>query len=94
MVKVHWEGDVGEYFATALCITAMNRIDLLADITMALASMRIVMHSINVHEETDGRIRVFLTIDVHDTNHLESVVQKLRRINGTLDISRNKGDKR
>jgi len=94
LVKVHWEGDVGEYFATALCITAMNRIDLLADITMALASMRIVMHSINVHEETDGRIRVFLTIDVHDINHLESVVQKLKRINGTLDISRNKGDKR
>jgi GTP pyrophosphokinase len=94
LVKVHWDGDVGEYFATSICITAMNRIDLLADITTALAGMRIVMHSINVHEESDGRIQVFLTIDVHDINHLEGIIQKLKRISSTLDITRNKGDSR
>lgn len=92
LVKVYWDGDVGEYFATEICITAMNRIDLLADVTTSLAGMRIVMHSINVHEESDGRIQVFLSIDVHDINHLEGIIQKLKRIPGTLDITRRKGD--
>ena len=92
LVNVHWDGDIGEYFATEICITAMNRIDLLADITTALAGMRIVMHSINLHEENDGRIQVFLSIDVHDINHLDGIIQKLKRIAGTLDISRRKGD--
>lgn len=94
LVSVHWEGDVGEYFATPICITAMNRIDLLADITLALAGMRIVMHSINVHEENDGRIQVFISIDVHDINHLEGVIQKLKRIHGTLAITRGNGDRK
>ena len=88
LVKVSWDGSPSEYFATTICIVAISRIDLVADITMALASMRIVMHSMNTHNLNDGCIQVFLTIDVMDIAHLDTVIKHLKKISNVMDITR------
>lgn len=93
LVHVHWDGEAGEYFPTVLCITAISRIDLIADITAALAGMRIVMHSINIHDIPDGRTQIFVSVDVHDLEHLKAITSKLTRITNVLDISRSIGEK-
>jgi len=88
LIRVSWDGAPSEYFATTICITALSRIDLVADITMVLASMRIVMHSINTHELSDGCIEVYLNIDVMDIAHLDTVMKRLNKITNVMTVER------
>ena len=88
MVDVHWEGDPGEYFVSTLCLVANNRFDLVLDITTVLAGMRIVTHSINTRDSGDGRTNVYVSIDVHSIDHLDTIAKKLRKINGVNDVYR------
>ena len=88
LIRVHWDGAPSEYFATTICITALSRIDLVADITMVLASMRIVMHSINTHELSDGCMEVYLNIDVMDIAHLDTVMKRINKITNVMTVER------
>jgi GTP pyrophosphokinase len=88
IIRVHWDGTPSDYFATTVRVTALQRIDLIADITMALASMRIVMHSISTHDLGDGRIDVFLNIDVLDLAHLDTVMKRINKINSVTTVER------
>lgn len=88
MVNVHWEGDPGEYFVSTLCLVANNRFDLVLDITTVLAGMRIVTHAINTRDSGDGRTNVYVSIDVHSIDHLDTIAKKLRKINGVNDVYR------
>lgn len=88
LIRVHWDGTPSDYFATTICITAISRIDLVADITMVLASMRIVMHSINTRELKDGCIEIFLNIDVLDLTHLDTVMKRIAKISNVMTVER------
>lgn len=88
MVNVYWEGDPGEYFVSTLGIVANSRFDLVLDITTVLAGMRIVTHAINTRDLGDGRTGVYVTIDVHSLDHLDTIAKKLRKINGVNDVYR------
>ena len=88
LVRVHWDGTPSDYFATTVCVTALQRIDLIADITLVLASMRIVMHSVNTHELGDGRIEVFLNIDVLDLTHLDAIMNRISKIRNVVSVER------
>ena len=88
IVRVHWDGTPSDYFAATVCVTALQRIDLIADITLVLASMRIVMHSVNTHELGDGRIEIFLNIDVLDLTHLDAVMNRINKIRNVINVER------
>ena len=88
LVRVHWDGTPSDYFATTVCVTALQRIDLIADITLVLASMRIVMHSVNTHELGDGRVEVFLNIDVLDLTHLDAIMNRINKIRNVVSVER------
>ena len=88
LVSVHWEGYDNGYFATSLVIFAFSRIDLMADITSALAAMRIALHSMSSKEMNDGCSEVYITIDVHGLDHLRSVCSRLEKIRSVFKIER------
>ena len=88
LVSVHWEGYDNGYFATSLVISAFSRIDLMADITSALAAMRIALHSMSSKEMNDGCSEVYITIDVHGLDHLRSVCSRLEKIRSVFKIER------
>ena len=88
LVSVHWEGYDNGYFATSLVISAFSRIDLMADITSALAAMRIALHSMSSKEMNDGCSEVYVTIDVHGLDHLRSVCSRLEKIRSVFKIER------
>lgn len=88
LVKVHWEDYDNGYFATSIVVTAISRIDLIADISAALASMRVVLHSMATKETGDGCMQAFLTIDVHGLDHLRSIIAKLSKIRNVMKVER------
>ena len=91
IVRVHWEGSTNGYFASSLIITAIQRIDLVADITTLLASMRVVMHSMTTKDLGDGFVQVYITIDVHGLEHLKTIAEKIRKISNVVNVKRSAG---
>ncbi len=88
LVGVHWEGYDNGYFAASLVISAFSRIDLMADITSALATMRIALHSMSSRDMNDGCSEVYITIDVHGLDHLRSVCARLEKIESVFKVER------
>ena len=88
LVKVHWEDAENEYFNTTLTIDALNRIDLLADISSALANMHIMTRGLSMQQIPNGDVRVVLSIEVHSLSHLEIVAKRLRKLKDVLRVER------
>ena len=88
IVSVHWEGYSNDYFAATLVITAIERIDLMADISTALASMRVAMHSMNYKPLKDGCAEVYIIIEVHTLEHLDMVAKRLGKIPDVMSVKR------
>ncbi len=88
LVKVHWEDAENEYFNTTLTVDALNRIDLLADISSALAQMHIMTRGLSMQQIPNGDVRVVLNIEVHSLSHLEIVAKRLRKLKDVLKVER------
>ena len=87
-IKAYWDGEVKEEFKATLTIATMNRIGLLMDITTQLASMKVDIHAVNTKTNKDGRAAISLVISVNGAEHLKSVMTKLSKVNGVLDVER------
>ncbi len=88
LVKVHWEDAENEYFNTTLTVDALNRIDLMADISSALAQMHIMTRGLSMQQIANGDVRVVLNIEVHNLSHLEIVAKRLRKLKDVLRVER------
>ncbi len=87
-VNVRWAQDVASSFKASLQIVSADRYDLLADVTAALSSMRVMIHNVNARELKNGNAAINLTIDVTSTDHLQNVISRLSKINSVLEVSR------
>jgi len=61
---------------------------MLADISGQLASMHVMIHDINTRHFKDGRSSFSMTITVNGVEHLKSVITKIEKINGVLNVER------
>jgi guanosine-3',5'-bis(diphosphate) 3'-pyrophosphohydrolase len=87
-VKVHWADTVDRSFKAGLQIAASDRRALLADITAALASMHVMIHSVNAREIKTGDVLINITIDAENIDHLQSVITRLGKVEGVFSVSR------
>lgn len=87
-VNVSWDSDVNEQFRSTLEIVVNDRTGLLADLTIALSSMRIFIHALQSRELPQGQAVVTATIEISDKAHLEVVVKRLLNIKGVVSIKR------
>ncbi len=87
-VKVYWENEINENFRSTLEIISTDRTGLLADVTIALSSMRIFIHNLNSRHIEDGRAMVTATIDVVNREHLDTVIKRLQSIRDIISIKR------
>ncbi len=87
-VKVRWAENVQEEFKATLEIVAANRQGLLADITSHLTNMHLMIHSLNSREAKDGNAIIYANITVKGRNHIDSIIAKLKNIQGIVSITR------
>lgn len=94
-VNAHWdeesEQNNGKFFEAILQVYAHNSITLLAEITMALAEMRVTLLQINTQKNGDGGIIINLTVGCKNRDHLNSIVSRLRAIDYVEDVKRGFG---
>ena len=70
-----------------LQIFAENDIMLLANITRALADMKVTLHQINTQNK-DGDMILNLTIGCKNTDHFTSIISRMRAIEKVTDVKR------
>ncbi len=91
--EAHWEaseerGDGRSIYEALLQLHADNRIGMLADITTALADMRVSILQVNVVYKNDGNAIINLKVGCKNIGHYESIVSRLRGLNGVTGILR------
>ncbi len=87
-LKASWDSKVNISYHSTLVITCMERIGMLADISVQLSNMHVMIHSVSTKNSTDGRATILMTITVNGAEHLRNVTEKLKKINGVLSIER------
>ena len=75
-------------FEAMIQIYAENGISLIADITMALADMKVSILQINTKKRTENDIIINLTVGCKDTEHYNSIVSRLKSVNNVTSIVR------
>ena len=87
-VAVRWADNAATQFRSTLDIVAKNSNTMLADISVALANMRVPTHEFNARELKNGNINVLVTISTQGLEHLSSIIQKISKVPGVLSVER------
>ncbi len=87
-IAASWDSNVKEEFTATLSIICLDRVGLMADVSKVIADMRVMIYGINTQSRKDGRASLELTIAVNGIEHLQSVMAKILKINGILDVER------
>lgn len=89
VVKARWNSnDKGAFFPVTLRITGMDDLGIVSNISDVISKdLQVNMRSISI-ESNDGLFEGSITLFVKDTQHLEALIRKLKKVKGVLNIKR------
>ena len=88
-VHAYWADDIKEDFKASLEIVSMDDGMALADVSTVLSNMRVPIFSLNARRTTDKRLTMNVTIGVTNTDHLQSIITKLKKSKNVVSVTRN-----
>ncbi|MBR5539508.1 MAG: bifunctional (p)ppGpp synthetase/guanosine-3',5'-bis(diphosphate) 3'-pyrophosphohydrolase [Clostridia bacterium] len=95
-INAHWEYDASEdtaggFYEALVIIYAENSLSLLADITGALADMKVSLLQINTQKRGEDTILINITVGCKNISHYNSIVARLKKINSVISVTRGIG---
>ncbi len=89
VVKARWnESEKGTFFPVDLKITGMDDLGIVSNISDVITrDQQVNMRSISI-DSNDGMFEGNITLFVKDTQHLEALVRKLKKVKGVLSVRR------
>lgn len=87
-IKAYWDKDIKDEYKATLLITAISRVGMLADLSLELANIHVMIHNVSARDTKDGRSELYMTITVDGAEHLKNVMSRLKKINGVLSVER------
>ncbi len=92
-VKASWEGEgtggsAGGVYETILQIHVTDRLGIIADVTAALADMKVPILFINSQKSSNGRGMINLKVSCRNIGHYQLIVDRLKTLDGVEDIVR------
>lgn len=96
LINAEWDSEAASnssngLFEALIRVYAENHISLLADITAALADMKVVLLSVNTQKGANGELIVNLTVGCKNSEHYNSIVSRLRGLSHIIDITKGVG---
>ncbi|MCQ2435846.1 MAG: bifunctional (p)ppGpp synthetase/guanosine-3',5'-bis(diphosphate) 3'-pyrophosphohydrolase [Clostridia bacterium] len=92
LVRVSWRGDSTtaqtSTYVAALQIIALNRISMLANISMALAEMSVDIVQINTQAHGLNETQINISVMCKNTSHLHSIISRLNSIKDVYEVKR------
>ncbi len=87
-VNAYWDKDIKDEYKATLLITCISRMGMLADLSLELANIHVMIHNVSARDTKDGRSEIYMTITVDGAEHLRNVIARLKKINGVLTVDR------
>lgn len=96
LIEAEWQQPVGnetgkERYTTEIKIFANNRIGMFVDLSKVFTERQIDIKSMNVRTSKQGKATIMMTFDIHGIEELNKLADKLRQIEGVIDIERTAG---
>ena len=88
-VRAFWAEDSRENYKATLELLCMDRANLVSDIALALGDMRVPIYSLTARSAEQGRARMSVTVGITNTEHLNSVVSRLKKVKDVVTVTRN-----
>ena len=92
-VSAYWDKDdradnTRNLFESAITICAEDRISLIADITAALAEMKVSIYQISSRNKSNGDVIISIVIGAKNLEHVKSIVSRLKSVRSVIDVTR------
>ena len=95
LIDAEWQtpegDDTKERYSTEIKIYANNRIGMFVDISKVFTERQIDITSMNSRTNKQGKATITMTFDIHGVEELNRLTDKIRQIEGVLDIERTTG---
>ena len=88
---VEYVGNDGQVYQVFIIIECLDRTGLLADVTSTFAENKTFITAVKTQSHRDKTATLELAIEVRSTEHLGTIMQKVRNIGDILDIHRASG---
>ena len=87
-LEAEWDAAASEKFLANVTIRAVDRTGILSEITAMAKEAGIGIQSLSAKSNTISDIFIYLTFEVSGREELDKMMQKLKTINGILDVYR------
>lgn len=93
IVEVKWikpDGEAPLIYHVNLWLTVEDRPHIIVDVTRAIASVDTNLRDLHTATNEQGHVKLFITAEIIDFQHLERLANVLRAVEGVLDLERTK----
>lgn len=87
-LDAEWDTEASDKFLANVTIRAVDRTGILSEITAMAKEANVGIQSLSAKSNTISDIFIYLTFEVVGKDELDKMVQKLKTINGILDVYR------
>ncbi len=87
-INTYWDKNTKSEYKSTLLMTCISRVGMLADLSTLLAGIHVMIHNVVARDTTDGRSEISMTISVNGAEHLKNVMEKIKKVNGVLNVER------
>lgn len=95
LIDAEWQAEENDKsaatYSTEISIFANNRIGMYVDIAKIFTEREIDVKNMNARTNKQGKATITMSFDIHGTEELNSLMAKIRQIDGVLDIERTTG---
>jgi len=89
LIEVKWDGFIKEKsFPVEIEASGYDRPGILSDVLDILGNMNTSIDSVNARASKNGIAVIDLILEITDKQHLDNVIQKLKKINGIFEVRR------
>ena len=90
-IPARWGEQSSKQFVAGLYIFAFDKFGLIADISTAIANMRVGINRISTHAMKNGNYSIELEVFVESQEQIKSIIARLMKVDGIISVDRQKG---
>ncbi len=90
LIEVKWYTASNVAYKADITVMANDRTALLMEITNAIGEAKIPLKAINARTTRDQIAIINLTLEINDTEQLEKIIKKLKKVDSVFEVTRNK----
>ncbi len=91
LIEVKWYTASNAAYKADITVMANDRTQLLMEVTNAIGEAKIPLKAMNARTTRDQIALIGLTLEITDTEQLEKIIKKLRKVDGVFEVTRSKG---